>query len=40
MQDKLEKIIDYRINQAKSTISEVDVLIQHQLFTVAVNRIY
>jgi uncharacterized protein (UPF0332 family) len=33
-------LIQYRLEQAKNTISEIDVLINNHLFKVAVNRIY
>ena len=40
MQNEIKKIIDYRIDQAKQTINESDLLIQNHLYTVAINRIY
>ena len=40
MQDEIKKIIEYRINQANQVINEVELLIQNQLYVLAVNRIY
>jgi uncharacterized protein (UPF0332 family) len=33
-------IIQYRIQQAKDTIAEIEILIQNRLFKTTVNRIY
>jgi uncharacterized protein (UPF0332 family) len=40
MQNNLSGIIKYRIEQAFSTISEVEILIDKNLLTLAINRIY
>ena len=40
MQDNLEKLIAYRIEQALKTISEVELLIEKDLLAIAINRIY
>lgn len=37
--DKSE-LISYRIQQAKNTLSEIEVLSQNRLYKIAVNRIY
>ncbi|CAN2039114.1 HEPN domain-containing protein [Candidatus Magnetomoraceae bacterium gMMP-15] len=38
--DKREALIQYRITQAKETISEVKLLFEHTKYRAAVNRIY
>lgn len=35
-----QELINYRIEQAKSAISEVEILIEQNLLTLAINRIY
>jgi len=40
MQNNLSGIIKYRIEQAFSTISEVEILIDKNLLTLSINRIY
>jgi uncharacterized protein (UPF0332 family) len=40
MQDNPTELINYRIEQAKESISEVEILIEKNLLTLAINRIY
>jgi uncharacterized protein (UPF0332 family) len=40
MQNNQGELIEYRIEQAKETISEIEILIQKNLLTFAINRIY
>lgn len=40
MQDNQTELINYRIEQAKESISEVEILIEKNLLTLAINRIY
>lgn len=38
--ENLTELIKYRIEQASETISEVEILIEKNLLTIAINRIY
>ncbi len=40
MQDNNIELVKYRIEQAKETISEIEILIEKGLLTIAINRIY
>jgi uncharacterized protein (UPF0332 family) len=40
MHDNQNKIVKYRIEQAKEAIKEVNILIEKNLLTLAINRIY
>jgi uncharacterized protein (UPF0332 family) len=40
MQANQEELINYRIEQAKAAISDVEILIEKNLLTLAINRIY
>ncbi len=40
MHDNQTELIKYRIDQAKDAISEVEILIEKHLLTLAINRIY
>ena len=40
MQDNIRQLIKYRTEQANQTINEIQVLIDNELFTIAINRIY
>lgn len=40
MQDSNTELVKYRIKQAKETISEIEILIEKALLTIAINRIY
>jgi uncharacterized protein (UPF0332 family) len=40
MQDNQNELIKYRIEQAKEAISEVEILIEKNLLTLSINRIY
>lgn len=40
MRNNLSDLIKYRIDQSLSTIREVDILIERNLLTLAINRIY
>lgn len=40
MQDNHTELVKYRIEQAKETISEIEILIEKVLLTIAINRIY
>ncbi len=40
MQDNHTELVKYRIEQAKETISEIEILIEKGLLTIAINRIY
>ncbi len=40
MQDSNTELVKYRIKQAKETISEIEILIEKGLLTIAINRIY
>lgn len=40
MQDNQTELIKYRIEQAKEAIKEVEILIEKNLLTLAINRIY
>jgi len=39
-EEKREKLIEYRINQAKETIIDVELLIDKQRFNLAISRAY
>ena len=38
--DEKRALIDYRITKAKDTYREIDLLVSHQLWNTAVNRLY
>ena len=40
MQSNLSELITYRIEQAKGTIAEIEILIEKNLLSLAINRIY
>lgn len=40
MQYNIQPLIDYRIEQANQTIKEIQILIENELLTIAINRIY
>lgn len=40
MQDSNTELVKYRIEQAKETISEIEILIEKALLNIAINRIY
>ncbi len=40
MHDNQTELIKYRIDQAKDAISEVEILLEKHLLTLAINRIY
>lgn len=40
MQSNLSELITYRIEQAKGTIPEIEILIEKNLLSLAINRIY
>ncbi len=40
MQDNQNELVKYRIEQAKQAILEVEILIEKNLLTLAINRIY
>jgi len=40
MQDNIELLIKYRTEQASHTVKEIQILIDNELFTIAINRIY
>jgi hypothetical protein len=40
MQDNQNELVKYRIEQAKEAILEVEILIEKNLLTLAINRIY
>jgi len=35
-----QDLLDYRLNRAKETLEEVDILIENKLWNTAVNRLY
>ena len=37
--ERLE-LVNYRINRAKQTLQEIDILVENQLWSTAVNRLY
>jgi len=40
MQNDLNELITYRVEQAKGAISEIEILIEKNLLSLAINRIY
>ena len=35
-----KELVNYRMNKARETFSEIDLLIQHKLWNTAINRLY